>query len=152
MASDSIFAGPRAAFGPESRPLDWNKQGMGAGDIGGLEMAGGGGARFAWGVSVEVPSKSPSAAESACSSAGDNRRVRGPSRSQSSASVVIGGASAGSTAPVDDPVVVKNLTSQVGGLIRGFCSFGPSRRSTSFLWACGAPLRCAPFPPIYFWC
>lgn len=120
MESDSLYAraGTRAAFGPDSRPPDLKHHEIGARNTSGTGKRTTGGPRFTWEVSVEIPDKT-----SPCSVGG------GPSSSQQSPALHQASARtsslSGSIMPVDDPVVVKNLTSQVSDWSKAFHAFSP---------------------------
>lgn len=151
MESDSLYAraGTRAAFGPDSRPPDLKQHDIGARNTSGTGRRNAGGPRFTWEVSVEIPDKTPS-----CSVGdGPSPSQQSPASHQASARTA---SLSGSIMPVDDPVVVKSLTSQVGDWSKAFLPYlplAPDRGdygySTPFL-VTRAPVRLAYVPFFIF--
>lgn len=114
-SSDSHHAAPqRATFGTDARPPDWKPQGLGGdADIGVNRGGGGGGggsgrSGYGWGVKVELPSSSASS-----SGASTDHRTNDTGPGSSLPRSPFAGGASSSAMPVDDPVAVKSLTSQV---------------------------------------
>lgn len=105
QSDHQYHAAPRSTIGPEVRPPGWKPTGVEGGDTQVLDSSrdvGGVRAGLGWRVHVEAPESSASSAAS--SGSRDPLEVEIARRA--------------SAMPVDDPVAVKTLTSQVRALAR----------------------------------